>query len=92
MSDALDAPTIYRTGSPTLGVPVLALGYRSTVLEGLDVESRVRLLEHACMVLDERLTDRERPWYRVRRTGRWLLVQWRTLARAVEHWQDRRRL
>lgn len=30
MADHLDAPTIYRQGVPTLGVPVLSLDYRMT--------------------------------------------------------------
>lgn len=27
MADSLDAPTVYRTGTPTLGVPVMAVTY-----------------------------------------------------------------
>lgn len=73
--DALDAPTVFRQGSPTLGVPVLSVDYRPA---GVEWPSAPRQYAPTQTVFDDprwvptlarldaleaALTALQRPWY-----------------------------
>jgi hypothetical protein len=94
MAFDLDAPTVFRVGQPTLGVPVMGLEYRGalapqpeTPTEGrlTRLESRVLFLEGVVVGLRQALLDIEfpappPPWHQ--RLARWLRVHWQALWRS----------
>ena len=76
MAFDLDAPTVFRVGEPTLGLPMMALDYRPGGGLGIAVpvppadpeanrlarlESRVRLLEYTVVALRQAILDIEFP-------------------------------
>jgi hypothetical protein len=66
MADYLDAPTIYREGFPTLGVPVLSLTYRSQLDENTPLASVLVLLqdhERQIAALLQAVAYFDLPWY-----------------------------
>ncbi len=74
----LDAPTVFRVGSPTLGVPSVGLDYRSAQLVPPPVD-RLAELEARVLVLETTIADLQaiRPWYR--RLVAWLRARWQDL-------------
>lgn len=59
-ADSLDSPSVLRVGSPTLGLPILALDY--VRLSYADHPSPLERLAHRLAWLDARLWALEHPW------------------------------
>lgn len=97
MADALDAPTVYRDGPPTLGVPVFSLAYRPGMGDPLDEAPIIVLtrwvvrLENRVNFLEQDLAWMRRPWpvRAVLVTAAWIRLQWARTRRWVQTRKDR---
>ena len=87
MFGSLDAPTVFRVGDPTMGVPVLAVDYREVGVQAVEDLARVRApvipSDAVLAALAARITTLEltvaalqRPW-------------WQRLAATLRRWWAR---